>query len=301
MKCPVGFLWFVIFGLASQLGCDSASDESVAEIPYTSAPGLTASAGLKPRQFVLPKPRSFDPNPLRLPARTVSVAKGIRVYAVPQRVLEQARLGSTMPLRAASVEGVDGENIVVRAFSHVSYPIHPDYVVVPPQGPVRRRAPVLVSYRRKLRHAVATTVRRDRIRVRYTDLGVSLGERWLNPREVAPAPAGLAPGNYAVFRDSTGWSHVLLVSSAVHSDGKKRWLVLSYGAEARLVEHDKLRPMSPSFKPRPGNSVLVAFRGKMVPGRVKTADRFGIYTVRRRRMSSPLVVGFEMLLPAEHR
>jgi len=100
-----------------------------------------------------------------------------------------------------------------------------------------------------------------------------------------------------VVRDERGWSHVLLVSSATHPDGRRRWLVLGYGAEARLVDQERLRPVPLDFRPRPGSRVWVAWRGQMVPATTRSVDRSGLVHVVRPSLGGGMVVGCGMLMP----
>ena len=77
---------------------------------------------------------------------------------------------------------------------------------------------------------------RDRVVVRYTDLGFKIPDQKLERDRVGVLAGGLTPGAYAVHRTEREARHVLLVSEATHPGGKRMWLTLGYSGEARLVE-----------------------------------------------------------------
>lgn len=286
------------WGLAATLSL-LACDETAPPAEPGAAPLMaTASASAAtPRNLamMLPARRPVDTNPLNLPGMTVKVEQDARVYAVPGDVLQGAKEGSTLVLRAASVDGYDGANLILRQLRGQPYPIHPGYIVVPPKGGAfwryRRGAPVIATYRRQLRHGVVIAPRADRVIIRYTDLGVRLPDIGLSERELAPQREGLHPGNYAVRRAAHDYEHVLLVSSAVHPDGRTRWLTLGHVGEARLFDEAELTAVPLAFKPKAGDSVWVAWRGKMVGGVVKSVEDPGLYQVKRPRAGFPLTVG----------
>ncbi len=262
--------------------------------PTASVGGPTA-AGL-----VLPPRQAVDTNPLGLPSRQVEVPEGQRVFAVPAAMLRQARVGSSLTLKAATVEGREGDDLVVRVGTGVAYPIHPAYVVVPQRGRVRRGTPVFAAYRGVMRHGVVKNLRLDRVVVRFTDLGFKLGDQKLNTGRVGVLePGRLMPGGRAVMDLDGVLAHVELVSVGAHRDGKQRWLVLGVRGQARLVEEGALTPLpARRFKPKVGAPVLAAWRGEMVPAKLVSIDRPGLFTVKRERTSRRLLVGPGMIMAA---
>jgi hypothetical protein len=249
---------------------------------------------------VLPPRQPFDSNPLGLPGQPVPVKEGQRVFAVPQPMLARARVGSSLVLRAATVEGREGDDLVVRVGTGIPYPVHPAYVVVPRPGRMGRGTPVFAAYRGVLRHGVVKNLSLDRVVVRYTDLGFKLADQKLVPARVGVlAPGVLMPGGQAVARQDGELRHVQLVSTGVHSDGKKRWLVIGHLGEAQLVEETALVPLpARRFRAKVGTTVLAAWRGTMVPAKLLTIDRPGLFTVKRARTARRLLVGPGMLMEA---
>lgn len=287
----------VVLALLATTGCDGDSRADEAKSDPQGTPSSTVSAvGAKPGRFVQPPRRTFDSNPLRLPVQAVSVAEGARVYAPSREALEGARRGRTLVLRFATAFGVDGGNVLVRVGRAPPYPVHPGYVVVPAEGRLRRGSYVIAPYRRQLRHAIVTGIKKEQVTVRYTDVLARVGERRLRLSDVAPQPEGLRPGNYAVFREGQRYRHVLLVSEGTWADGKKRWLALGYAAEALLVDHNELRPMSLDYDPDEGDAVWVSWLGHMVPATVAAVETRGLYLVERPRFAGPLRVGPDLLL-----
>jgi len=272
------------------------SDEPGQPPAPTASVGGPTAAGL-----VLPPRQPDDSNPLGLPAATVQVAEGQRVFAVPADMLRQARVGSSLLLRAATVEGREGSDLLVRVGTGIAYPIHPAYVVVPRRGRMGRGTPVFAAYRGVLRHGVVKHLSLDRVVVRFTDLGFKLGDqKLLTDRVGVLEPGNLMAGGQAAAQLGDGLIHVQLVSAGVHRDGKRRWLVLAARGEAKLVTEDVLTPLPiRRFKPKIGAPVLVAWRGQMVPAKLLAIDRPGLYTVKRQRTSRRLLVGPGMIMTAK--
>jgi hypothetical protein len=289
----------IVASLAALLltgSCDDRGD--TAADPELAASAQSSVVAAKPQGVVLPPVRPYDDNPLNLPAASVDVAKGATVFAVPKRILETAKMGSTLVLRAAKVVRNESNELVVRARHGVAYSIHGGYVVVPRPGRIGRGTPLIAAYRGVLRHAVAKNLSRDRVVIRFTDLGYKLRDQKLAPRDIGVLKKGvLMPGSYAVYRAEHDHQHVILVSQAVHADGKARWLVLAEGGESRLIEASKLSALPEArFRPRAGTPVLVAYRGSMVRAKVRTVDNPGVFTVKRERAGAPLTVGPGMML-----
>jgi hypothetical protein len=254
-----------------------------------------------PGGIVLPPEAQPVVNPFDLPAPTdqPEPEKGQRVFAVPQRMLASAKLGSAMKLASATARGREGQNYLVRIGFGAPYQIHPAYVVVPRPGRFRRGTYVIASYSGELKHGVVTHLVRDRVAVRYTDLGRKTSEQKLDPKRIGVLPSGLAPGGYAAHLTEHEYRHVLLVSSSMAA-GKRRWLVIGHTGETALVSEDKLQPLPvPRFKPKVGATVLAAWRGTLVRTQVKSLDRPALLTVTRPRAGWPLVVGPGMVMPTD--
>jgi hypothetical protein len=270
------------------------TDEEPAAASASASATVVSAAG-----YVLPPPRPFDNNPLDLPSVPLSLEEGARVLAVPKRMLEHARAGTTMVLEPARVEGREGDDLVVRVRQGVPFPAHSAYVVVLERGRIGRGTPLVVVYRDAVRHAVARNVAHDRVVVRLTDGGHKLPDQKLDPEDVGMlTPGALTPGGYAVHKEGDGLEHVLLVSRGQHKDKKVRWLALGRAGEAKLIEESALSALPrPNHEPRTGDQVLAAFRGRMVSAEVRAVDAPGLYTVKRERAGEPLLVGPDSLMP----
>jgi hypothetical protein len=275
--------------LAVLSGCSDSVTPGSEDAAASATPSATAVAG---QGFVLPPPRPFKSNPLELAAEAVNLEPGERVFAVPRRMLEHAKLGSTMVLEPARVEGREGADVVVRVRQNIPNPVHPAYVVVPRRGRVGRGTPLLVVYRDELHHAVARNVALDSVVVRITDAGRKLPDQKLAQDDVAVlSPGELVPGGQAVYHEGKVHRHAQLVSRGT-ARGKTQWLVLGRAGEAQLVEESRLVALPQArHNPRAGDRVWVAFRGEMVPGEVRAIDAPGLYTVKRDRAGEPLLVG----------
>ncbi|MBW2454768.1 MAG: hypothetical protein JRI68_09665 [Deltaproteobacteria bacterium] len=293
--------WVGLLILAAGLaGCGDEQPASGEPEPGQ-APAATASVGGPTADgLVLPPRQAVDTNPLGLPSRQVQVPEKQRVFAVPAAMLRQARVGSSLVLEAATVKGREGDDLVVRVGTGRAYPIHPAYVVVPRRGRMGRGTPVFAAYRGVMRHGVVKHLSLDRVVVRFTDLGFKLGDQKLVTERVGVLEPGtlMAGGRAAVLLDGVR-AHVQLVSAGVHRDGKRRWLVLGARGEAQLVEEGALTPLpARRFKPKIGATVLAAWRGEMVPAKLVSLDRPGLYTVKRQRTSRRLLVGPGMIMAA---
>ncbi len=295
--------WSVLLWVMVAAGSSGCGEERLADgvaDPDNLPPTAASVSGPSPAGVVLPPRRPFDSNPLGLPGRPPEVEEGQRVFAVPQRMLAQARQGSSLVLRAATVRGREGNDLVVRVGTGIPYPVHPAYVVVPRPGRMGRGTPVFAAYRGVLRHGVVKNLSLDRVVVRYTDLGFKLGDQKLVRQRIGVLqPGRLMAGGQAVARQGGQLHHVQLVSVGVHSDGKKRWLVIGHGGAAQLVEETALIALPPRrFKAKLGTTVLAAWRGGMVPAELLALDRPGLFTVKRQRTSRRLLVGPGMIMEA---
>ena len=228
----------------------------------TAAPSATVTAfGVEAGDFVLPPERPWNPNPLELPtAPPVSVAVNQRIFAVPRDMLAAAKPGHLLALHAAHVVRVEGDLLVVREGHGEAYAIHPAYVVVPQPGRFARETLVIAAHRGRLHHGVVKHLLRDRVVVRFTDLGSRLGDQKLDPTRVGVIGPGLSPGGHAVYPTESGLAHVLLVSRGEHADGKARWLTIGYGGTADLIDEERLQPLPvrQRFRPRIGDTVRAA-------------------------------------------
>ena len=288
----------VLAALLAVAGCDDSRDSSAAENPEeATVTGSAVVAG--PEAFALPPDRIHDSNPLGLPAGQIDVAKGDRVFAVPERMLQGAKLGSSFALRAATVLGRDGDDVVLRVGNGAPYNIHPAYVVSLRRARVGRETPVIAAYRGSLHHGVVKGLWRDKVVVRYTDLGFKLPDQKLEVDKIGVLSVGVAtPGGYAVYRAEHEYRHVLLVSEATHDDGKRRWLAVGHSGETLLLDADQVSALPAArFSPKVGGTVLAAWQGTMVPGTVQDLDRPGLYRVARPRTGPTLLLGPGMIMP----
>jgi hypothetical protein len=280
-------------------GCTDQPSTSQPTQAQASATTTSSVAAPRAGALVLPPKRPFDPNPLQLPAMgAAKLEKGQGIWVVPRRMLEGARLGSSMKLVRARVAGVEGNDIMVADRYGASYPVHRGYAIIPHQGRLRRGDRVFAPYRGELRHGVVATLRRKQALIRFTDLGYKLRDQKVEPARVGRLGPGLEPGGYAVHRQADEWRHVLLVSKAKHR-GVERWLVLGRAGAAQLVDAERLQPMPLRIKPKPktGTALWVAWRGTMVPAAVRGIESADLFTLARARSGAPLVLGFGMVMP----
>jgi hypothetical protein len=259
----------------------------------------SASPALPPRELdetVVPPLRRTNPNPLDLPMTGGTFAEGAFVYAVPERMLATAKPGLSLELRAARVEAMDGRDVIVRIGTGMAYSIHPAYLVAPRPGRVQRGTRVIVPHRERLRHGVVQRQNRNHIVVRYSDVGASLGEQSILAEEVGVLGTDLEPGSYALHRGDRGTRLVQLVSSGSHPDGVVRWLALGAEGEALLLTASEVAPVPNGRNLKPGSTVLVAWRGEMVPGTVRALEPTGLVAVKRPRVGPTLIVGPDMIV-----
>lgn len=283
--------WLVV----ASVGCAEPEESEPA-----SAPTATAVAMTPPREVdetIVPRRRPTNPNPLELPPAATALAAGAFVYAVPEPMLAAAKLGTSLELRAARVEGMDGADVVVRMGTGPAYSIHPGYVVVPRLDRVARGTRVIVPHRERLRHGVVDRQVQKRIVVRYGDVGIALGEQSILAEEVGVLRGGLEPGAYALAKDDRGPLLVLLVSASSGGNGAERWLVFGEEGTARLVPSSELSPIPDVRKQKPGSPVRVAWHGRMVPATLRSVEPTGLIVVKRARVGPALVVGPDMVMP----
>ena len=264
-------------------------------IPPVAVPGAAASAQ--------------DPNPLKLPPRRVTLDPGKRVFTFSAGMLEGAKLGSTLVLYAATVIGIEGDDLIIDGRVGPSYKVNGSYVIpVPDDARAKPGDAVLTEWNGVLKHAVITKPAKDKIAVRFTDLDARSGEVLLQggkptaatgkhpPARFVKQAEGLVPGNYAALQRSDEWLHVLLVSPAPDGE-KKRWFALGFGGAALVADEADLRPIPIRFTPKLGAAVWAEWVGSLRRGTVQTAPDPGLFTVKFERAGRPATVGFGRILP----
>jgi hypothetical protein len=294
MQSPGRYLGFACALLLA--ACDSAADDPTA--PEATASSAPLAAPKEIDETVVPKRQGVEPNPLGLPAASVTYSEGQFVYAVPNAMLATAKVGKSLELRAAHVETMDGHDVIVRTGTDSPYTIHPGYVVAPKFVHVERGARVFVPHRGRLRHGVVQRQVKNQLIVRYADVGVPPGDQTIALDEVGVLGGGLEPGGYAIARHAEGQHLVMLVSSGVHADGTTQWFVLGPEGEARLYDAKDLATIPDARKLKPGSSVLVAWHGDMVPATLRTIDPTGVVSVKRPHVGAAIVVGIDLVIPA---
>ena len=265
-----------------------------ATIPPTTPPGAPAIAQ--------------DPNPLKLPPRRVTLDPGKRVFTFSAGMLEGAKLGSTLVLYAATVVGIEGDDLIIEGRGGPSYKVNGSYVIpVPDDARARPGDAVLTEWNGVLKHAVITRPVKDKLGVRFTDLDARPGEVLLQggkpvattgkhpPARFVKQAEGLAPGNYAALQRGDEWLHVLLVAPA--PDGElKRWFALGFGGAALVADEASLRPIPIRYTPKIGASVWAEWVGTLRKGTVQTIPDPGLFTVKFERAGRPATVGFGRIL-----
>ena len=285
-------LWMLLV-LMPLAGCNGGSDR-----PNAAEPAVSSRVESNdPNDVVLPPHRALANNPLGLPyPETEAMAQGDHVYAVVRESLLDAALGKTLVLRLSRIVGQEGEQLLVRQPSGVPYAIHPAYVVPLRRGRFRRRGSVLAPRGGRMTHAAVRTFRRKKIVVQYIDVGLRLGQRAIARNQLGILTGALEAGGFAIFEDGPLRRHVTLVSKGTHRDGKARWLVLSYGSVATLVDHERLRRLPRTRRLKAGDEVLVAWRGLMTPGVVGKVEPSGLMAVKRPRFGGLTTAGPGMVV-----
>ncbi|MBK6517013.1 MAG: hypothetical protein IPG04_23565 [Polyangiaceae bacterium] len=229
----------------------------------------------------------------------MEVANGSRVFTVPEPMLRGAKLGSSMQLRAATVVGREGENVVIDGRDGPDYAVHPSYVIplTPSKQRPRMKQPVVAEWAQGLRHGVVRRYAKDKVVVRFTDTQ-DKSDRSLEPGQLMPQTDGFHPGNYAALRSGPDLEHVLLVSP-VGGDAKDapEWFVLGYLGTARLAKTDQLVGVPISFEPKVNAPVLAEHLGKMRPAVVKELDAPGVLSVRFDRAGRAVTTGWGLVMP----
>jgi hypothetical protein len=251
-------------------------------------------------------------NPLGLPPAKINLDAGKRVFTFTEQMMAAARPGATLVLSAATVAGIEGDDLIVEAHGGgPSYKVHPGYVIPVPDVPkLRLGDPVLTEHGGSMKHAVVVRFVKDRVAVRFTDMDARTPEGLLLAGNGAPTPAGpskaarfvrqvegLAPGNYAALHQGGDWLHVLLVSASGDAEGDgRRWLALGYGGAAMVVAEADLKPIPVRYKAKTGSVVWAEWSGKLRRATVLGADEPGLFTVKYERAGRPAVVGWGLVM-----
>lgn len=196
------------------------------------------------------------PNPLGLPARHVKLDPGRRVFTFSEAMLSRARLGSTLVLYAATVAGLDGEDLVVEGQAgSSSYKVGGAYVIPVPDGvKPKSNDVVLTEWNGVMKHAIVKRPIKDRIAVKFTDID------------------GRAP------------------------EAQPRWFCLGFGGAAMIVNESDLVPIPIKWKGKPGAPVLAEWAGTMRKAVLQAEVEPGIFTVKFERAGKPETVGFGLIM-----
>lgn len=278
--------------LASLTGaCGQGNDARSAD--PGAPPPPTASASAQPSA----SPAAIvDPNPLKLPARTLALDPGKRVFTVSDQMLAGARLGSTLVMFAGTVAGYDGELLVIEGRNGPPYKVHPAYAIAVPDDPrIQPGDPVITEHNGLLRHAIVKKHVKDRILVRFLDGESRLGEMPLKQARFIKQSNGLLPGNYAALGDGETLRHVLLISP--FDDGEKKWFVLGAGGAAMIAKESALEALPVKLSLRPGAPVLAEHNGVLRKATIASAPEAGLFTVKYERAGRPASLGWGFLLP----
>ena len=250
-------------------------------------------------------------NPLGLPPVHHNLDPGRRVFTFSDQMMAAARPGATLVLSAATVAGLEGDDLIIEGHGRPSYKVHSAYAIpVPDQPRLRPGDPVLTEHGGLMKHAVVARFVKDRVAVRFTDLGTRGGEVLLLGGSGAPTPAGpskaarfvrqvegLAPRNYAALRQGSEWLHVLLVSASGDVDpSTRRWFALGFGGAAMIVPEADLKPIPVRYNPKIGSVVSAEWSGKMRRATVQAADEVGLF-VKFERAGRPATIGWGLLMP----
>lgn len=290
-----------------------ASPSDDAGTPPSRAVAETSSARLEPVPAPAPRDEGSTPptpaNPLGLPPAKSNLDVGRRVFTFTQELLAAARPGATLVLSAATVAGIDGDDLIIEGRGGPSYKVHPGYVIPVPEVPkLRLGDAVLTEHHGLMKHAVVLRFVKDRIAVRFLDVETRTREVLLMGGSGAPTPTGpskaarfvrqvdgLAPGNYAALHQGSEWLHVLLVSASGEG-AARRWLALGFGGAALIAAEADLQPIPVRYAPKPGSVVWAEWSGKMRRATVQSADEPGLFTVKYERAGRPATLGWGLLM-----
>lgn len=211
-------------------------------------------------------------------------------------MLSRARFGSTLVLYGATVAGLDGDDLVVEGQAGgSSYKVGGAYVIPVPDGlKPKANDVVLTEWNGVMKHGLVKRYVKDRVAVKFTDVdgrapeAMLKGVRWIVQTE------GLAPGNYAAYKQNDELRHVLLVS---RSEGPEaRWFCLGFGGAAMVANESDLVPIPIKWKGKAGATVLAEWAGTMRKAVLQSENEPGIFTVKFERAGKPETVGFGMIM-----
>lgn len=239
---------------------------------------------------------SLLPNPLGLPARHVKLDPGRRVFTFSESMLSRARLGSTLVLYAATVAGLDGDDLVIEGQAGgASYKVGGAYVIPVPDGlKPKANDVVLTEWNGVMKHAIVKRYVKDRVAVKYTDVDGRTPEAALKGVRWIVQVDGLVPGNYAAYKQDGELRHVLLVSRT--DEPQARWFCLGFGGAATIVNESDLVPIPIKWKGKPNTPVLAEWAGTMRKAVLQTENEPGIFTVKFERAGKPETIGFGLIM-----
>lgn len=271
--------------------------------PSSTQPAVSSEASVPVplASFIAPSPPppatgSLLPNPLGLPARPVKLDAGRRVFTFSEAMLSRARLGSTLVLYAATVAGLDGEDLVIEGQAGgASYKVGGAYVIPVPDGvKPKNNDLVLTEWNGVMKHAIVKRPIKDRIAVKFTDIDGRAPEAQLKGVRWIVQSEGLLPGNYAAYKQDSELRHVLLVSRT--DEAQPRWFCLGFGGAAMIVNESDLVPIPIKWKGKPGVSVLAEWAGTMRKAALQSEVEPGIFTVKFERAGKPETVGYGLIM-----
>ena len=288
----VGFLALTLGAALLPAGCSSERGEAPAESASGAALGTAAPLKVIPQAA---RAADYNPNPLGLPAKALDVAPGQKVFAVPEPMLRDTKLGSTLALRVASVVGKDGDNVLIEGRDGPSYKLGSAYLIPVPDGfKPKPNQPVIAEWAGALRHGVFRKMAKDALVIRFTDTE-DKADRNLKGAAIIAQTDGFRPGNYAAVRDGADYQQILLVSELVGEP--KRWLALGYGGAAQVVDESALVAVPVRYEPKVDAPVWALWLGMFRPGTVKALDAPGLLSVKFERAGPPVDVGWGAVMP----
>lgn len=278
--------------------CDSQNASVATQGAASNGPSSSAplASFIAPSPPPAPATGSLLPNPLGLPSRAVKLDPGRRVFTFSESMLSHARLGSTLVLYAATVAGLEGDDLVIEGQAGgASYKVGGAYVIPVPDG-VKPRANdvVLTEWNGVMKHALVKRYVKDRIAVRYTDVDGRAPEAQLKGVRWIVQVDGLVAGNYAAYKQEDELRHVLLVSRI--EGPEPRWFCLGFGGAAMVVSEKDLVPIPIKWKGKPGATVLAEWAGTMRRAVLQSENEPGIFTVKFERAGKPEMVGYGLIM-----
>lgn len=279
-------------GLSGPSGCSGDRPETPAESASAAQAGTAAPLKVIPQSTRAPE---YNPNPFGLPSKPLDVAPGQKVFAVPEPMLRDSKLGSTLALKVASVVGKDGDNVLIEGRDGPSYKLHTAYIIPVPDGfKPKPNQPVIAEWGGALRHGVFRKMAKDALVIRFTDTE-DKSERTLKNAAIIGQTDGFRPGNYAAVREGPDYKQVLLLSEL--NQEPKKWLALGFGGAAMVVDESALVAVPVRYEPKVDAPVWAVWLGTFRPGTVKTLDAPGLLTVKFERAGPPVDAGWGAVMP----